>query len=136
MTSLMKKATSTRTNDLLLPEVIYKKYHVTRRYLRENDSKCMSIENTTLTCSHLVMVKLIPLVQDLEAWKHHFREMAKGNWHGQYVVKGLGSQTKKNPINIKMVSPTEAAVERAKALVHLEKKENKPTEKRKMLPLL
>ena len=82
------------------------------------------------------MVKLIPLVQDLEAWKHHFREMAKGNRHGQYVVKGLGLQTEKNPINIKMVSPTEAAVERAKALVHLEKKENKPKEKRKKSPLL
>ena len=109
---------------------------MTRRYLRDNDSKFMSIENTTFACSHLVMVKLIPLVQDLEAWKHHFREMVKGNRHGQYVVKGFGSQTKKNPINIKMVSPTEAAVERAKALVHLEKKENKPTEKRKILPLL
>ena len=91
----------------------------------------MSFENKTLACSHLIMVKLIPLVQDLEAWKHHFREMAKGNRHGQYVVKGLGSQTEKNPINIKMVSPTEAAVERAKALV-----ENKPKEKRKKSPLL
>ena len=77
------------------------------------------------------MVKLIPLVQDLEAWKHHFREMAKGIRHGQYVVKGLGSQTEKKPINIKMVSPTEAAVERAKPLV-----ENKPKEKRKKSPLL
>ena len=96
----------------------------------------MSFENTTSPCTHLVMVKLIPLVQDLEAWKHHFREMAKGNRHKQYVVKGLGSQTEKNPINIKMVSPTEAAVERAKALVHLEKKENKPKEKRKKSPLL
>ena len=81
--------------------------------------------------SHLIMVKLIPLVQDLEAWKHHFREMAKGNRHGQYVVKGLGSQTKKNTIDIKMVSPTKADVERAKALV-----ENKPKEKRKKSPLL
>ena len=96
----------------------------------------MSFENTTSPCTHLIMVKLIPLVQDLEAWKHHFREMAKGNRHKQYVVKGLGSQTEKNPINIKMVSPTEAAVERAKALVHLEKKENKPKEKRKKSPLL
>ena len=96
----------------------------------------MSFENTTSPCTHLVMVKLIPLVQDLEAWKHHFREMAKGNRHKQYVVKRLGSQTEKNPINIKMVSPTEAAVERAKALVHLEKKENKPKEKRKKSPLL
>ena len=96
----------------------------------------MSFENTTLACSNLVMVNLIPFVQDLEAWKHHCREMAKGNRHGQFVVKGLGSQTKKNPINIKMVSPTEAALERAKALVHLEKKENKPKEKRKMSPLL
>ena len=77
------------------------------------------------------MVKLIPLVQDLEAWKHHLREMAKGNRHGQYVVKGLGSQTKKNPIDIKMVSPTKAIVKRAKALV-----ENKPKEKRKKSPLL
>ena len=77
------------------------------------------------------MVKLIPLVQDLEAWKHHFREMAKGNRHGQYVVKGLGSQTKKNPIDIKMVSPTKTAVEIAKALV-----ENKPKEKKKKSPLL
>ena len=91
----------------------------------------MSFENTTSPCTHLVMVKLIPLVQDLEAWKHHFREMAKGNRHKQYVVKGLGSQTEKNPINIKMVSPTESAVERAKALV-----ENKPKEKRKKSPLL
>ena len=72
------------------------------------------------------MVKLIRLVQDLEAWKHHFTEMAKGNRHGQYVVEGLGSQSEKNPIDIKMMSPTEAAVERAiKALVHLEKKEKK-----------
>ena len=91
----------------------------------------MSFENTTSPCTHLVMVKLIPLVQDLEAWKHHFREMAKGYRHKQYVVKGLGSQTEKNPINIKMVSSTEAAVERAKALV-----ENKPKEKRKKSPLL
>ena len=91
----------------------------------------MSFENTTSPCTHLVMVKLIPLVQDLEAWKHHFREMAKGNRHKQYVVKGLGSQTKKNPINIKMVSPTEAVVEREKALV-----ENKPKKKRKKSPLL
>ena len=53
----------------------------------------MSFENKTLACSHLIMVKLIPLVQDLEAWKQHFREMAKGNRHGQFVVKGLGSQT-------------------------------------------
>ena len=109
---------------------------MTRRYLRDNNLKHMSFENTTSPCTHLVMVKLIPLVQDLEAWKHHFREMAKGNRHKQYVVKGLGSQTEKNPINIKMVSPTEAAVERAKALVHLEKKENKPKEKRKKSPLL
>ena len=93
----------------------------------------MSFQNTTLACSQIVMVKLIPLVQDLEAWKHHFREMAKGNRHGQYVVKGLGFQTEKNPINIKMVSPTEADVERAKALVHLEKKSK---EKRKKSPLL
>ena len=37
-----------------------------------------------------------------------------------------------------MMSPTEAAVERAKALVHLEKKENKqePKEKRKNSPLI
>ena len=61
----------------------------------------MSFENTTSPCTHLVMLKLIPLVQDLEAWKHHFREMAKGNRHKQYVVKGLGLQTEKNPINIK-----------------------------------
>ena len=86
---------------------------MTRRYLRDNNLKHMSFENTTWPCTHLVMVKLIPLVQDLEAWKHHFREMAKGNRHKQYVVKGLGSQTEKNPINIKMVSPTEAVVERA-----------------------
>ena len=59
--------------------------------------------------------------------------MAKGNQHGQYVVKGLGSQTEKNSIDIKMRSPTEAAVETAKALVHLEKK---PKEKRKKSPLL
>ena len=78
------------------------------------------------------MVNLIPLVQDLE---DHFREMAKGNRHGQYAVKGIGSQTEKNPIDIKM-SPTEAGVERAKTLVHLEKKENKPTEKRQKSPLL
>ena len=82
------------------------------------------------------MVKLIPLVQDLEAWKLHFRNMAKGDRHGQYVVKGLGSHTEKHPIDIKMMSPTEAAVERAKSLVHLEKKENKPKEKRKKSPLL
>ena len=82
------------------------------------------------------MVKLIPLVQDLEGWKHHFREMTKGNRHGQYVVKGLGSQKEKNPIDIKMMSPTEAAVEREKALVHLENKENKPKEKIKKSPLL
>ena len=74
-----------------------------------------------------------PLLPDLEAWKHHFREMAKDNRHGQYVVKGLGSQTEKNPIDIKMMSPTEAAVERAKALVNLE---NKPKENRKMSTLL
>ena len=96
----------------------------------------MSFENTTSPCTHLVMFKLIPLVQDLEDWKHHFREMAKGNRHGQYVVKGLGSQTEKKPIDIKIMSPIEAAVERAKALVHLEKKENKPKEKRKKSPLL
>ena len=130
----MKKATKMRTNNLLLPEVDYKninKYHVTRRYLRDNNLKHMSFENTMSPCTHLIMVKLIPLVQDLEAWKHHFREMAKGNRHKQYVVKGLGSQTEKNPINIKMVSPTETAIERAKALV-----ENKPKEKRKKSPLL
>ena len=46
-------------------------------------------------------------------------------------MKGLGSQTDKNPINIEMVYPTEAAVERAKALV-----DNKPKEKRKKSPLL
>ena len=82
------------------------------------------------------MVKLIPLVQDLEAWKHHFREMAKGNRHGQYVVKGLGSKTEKQPIDIQMVSPTEAAVERAKALVHPKKNEQKKEPKRKKSPLL
>ena len=109
---------------------------MTRRYLRENDLKFVSFENTALACSHLVMVKLTPFVQDLEAWKHHLREMARDNRHGQYVLKGLGSQTKKNPIDIKMVAPTESTVERGKALVHLEKKENKPKEKRKMSPLL
>ena len=91
----------------------------------------MSFVNTTSSCTHLVMAKLIPLVQDLEAWKHRIREMAKGNRHGQYVVKGVGSQTEKTPINIKMVSPTKASVERAKALV-----ENKPKGKRKKSPLL
>ena len=35
-----------------------------------------------------------------------------------------------------MMSPTEAAVERAKALVHLEMKENKLKEKRNKSPLL
>ena len=109
---------------------------MTRRYLRKDNSKFMSLENTTLAFTHLAMVKLIPLVQDLEVWKHHFRERIKGNRHGQYVVKGLGSQTEKNHINIEMMSPTEAAVERAKALVHLEKKENKHKEKRKKSPLL
>ena len=66
---------------------------MTRRYFRDNDLKHMSFENTTSSCTHLVMAKLIPLVQDLEAWKHRIREMAKGNHHGQYVVKGVGSQT-------------------------------------------
>ena len=94
----------------------------------------MSFENTTLACSHLAVVKLIPLVKDLEAWNHDFREMAKCNRHGQYVVKGLGSQTEKNPIDIKMMSLTEAAAERAKALI--DKKENKPKEKGKKSPLL
>ena len=84
------------------------------------------------------MVKLIPLVQDLEVWKHHFSEMSKGNRHGQYVVKGLGTKTEQKAPDIKMVSPTEAAVERAKALVDPEKKEKKqgPTENRNKFPLL
>ena len=63
------------------------------------------------TSSRETMVKLIPLVQDLEAWKHHFSEMSKGNQHGQYVVKGLGTKTEQKNPDIKMVSPTEAAVD-------------------------
>ena len=70
------------------------------------------------------MVKLIPLVQDLEAWKHHFREMAKGNRHGQYVVKGTGPKTASDSL-VKIISPTASAIERAKALV-------KGTRKRKL----
>ena len=85
------------------------------------------------TSSRETMVKLIPLVQDLEAWKHHFREMAKGNRHGQYVVKGLGSQTEKQTVDIEMVSPTEAAVERAKALVQPKEQKKEPKRKKSRL---
>ena len=75
----MKKATLTRkievSKESPFTEGDYKnrhcKYHVKRRYLKEDDSKFMSFENMTLACLHLVMVKLIPLVQDLEVWKHH-----------------------------------------------------------------
>ena len=67
------------------------------------------------------MVKLIPLVQDLEAWKHHFREMAKGNRHGEYVVKGAGPKSTTDPV-VKIISPTASGIERAKALVKVSRK--------------
>ena len=56
-----------------LPEVDYKnrhyKYHVTRRYLREDDSKYISFENTTLMCTHLAMVNIWKLGNiTLEKW--------------------------------------------------------------------
>ena len=70
------------------------------------------------------MVKLIPLVQDIEAWKHHFREMAKGNRHGQTVIKGSGTKRHKDTV-IKMVTPTTQAVERAKALLNIDNNQSK-----------
>ena len=73
------------------------------------------------------MVKLIPLVQDIEAWKHHFKEMAKGNRHGQTVIQGSGIKQHKDSV-IKMVTPTAQAVERAKALLNID---NNKLKKRK-----
>ena len=80
------------------------------------------------------MVKCIPLVQDIGAWTHHFKEMAKGNRHGQLVIQGSGTKTRKYPV-IKMVSPTTAAVERAKVLIHYGNKLRK-MKKNKRTPLL
>ena len=70
------------------------------------------------------MVKLIPLVQDLNAWKHHFSEMAKGNRHREYVVKGTGPKSTTDSL-VKITSPTASVIERARALV-------KGTRKRKL----
>ena len=66
------------------------------------------------TSSDKTMVKLVPLVQDIDAWKHHFKEMAKGNRYKQYAIQGSGTQ--RDPV-IKTVTPTDAAFERAKALI-------------------
>ena len=50
--------------------------------------------------------------------------MAKGNRHGEYVVKGTGPKTASDSL-VKIISPTASAIERAKALV-------KGTRKRKL----
>ena len=72
-----------------------------------------------------IMVKLIPLVQDLDAWKHHFRKMSKGIHQGQNVISKVKVAPVESPITIKIISPTEAALERAKAQLKQEKQERK-----------
>jgi hypothetical protein len=67
---------------------------------------------------------IVPYIQDLEAYKHHFQNLEPGR--KLHPVKSLKvvEETQK-PVVLKIVSPTQQAVERAEALVKKEKKQKK-----------
>ena len=68
---------------------------------------------------------IIPYVQDLEAYRRHFRNLDSNNKiHTVEEIK-KPEKTEEKPVVVKVVSPTQQSVERAEALVEKEKKKKK-----------
>ena len=79
------------------------------------------------------MGKLVPLKQNIKAWKRHFKDMAKGKRNEQKSKVKVAPV--KRPITIKSITPTGAALERAKAQLKQTRKKRKRRINRKRLSI-
>ena len=69
---------------------------------------------------------IVPYKPDLEAWKHHFKNLDNGKQLQIVKTSKKPEETTKSPFVVETVSPTQQTIERAEALVAKQKKKKKP----------
>ena len=72
---------------------------------------------------------IVPYVQDVEAYKRHFRNMDSNmdSTKKVHTVEPLHPEENEAQVVVKMVSPVQASIDRAKALLEKEKSKKEQT---------